>query len=984
MPCPHCGSETVSPLGRCTNCGSAAVETILSESSSRGGPFTGADTPTGFTPAAPAGDHMPGSGPLIPGQPFGSRYHIIRVLGAGGMGVVYHAWDGELGVAVALKVIRPEVLQDAGAAGEIQRRFKRELVLARQVTHRNVVRIHDLGEIEGIKYLTMPFVEGENLATVLKSEGKLPLRQALSIARQVASGLAAAHEVGVVHRDLKPENIMLEADGDALIMDFGISRSVSGTGTATQLGAVLGTLEYMPPEQAQGQPVDHRADIYSFGLVLYDLIAGRQRLAGRDNPMLEVLSRMQAGPPPIRTIDPSVPAPVERILARCLASSPDARYATTAELVADLEALTPDGHLRQPATAGAGGMPRTTVAIGAALMAVVIAAASWWMLANRGPSVPAAAVEPISVLVANFQNQTNDEQFDGLIEQALAIGIEGASFVTAYPRRDALRIGQQIDPGRPLNEDLALLVSRREGIDVIIAGSITHQQGKYNLSLKVLELSKSSPVLEWTTEVTQKEGVLAAVGQGAAKVRNALGDTTADADRPKDAETFTAASLDAAAAYAKGQELTWAGEIEAAIAKYQEAIRLDPEFGRAYAGLAALYYNTGRRDEALEHYQIAMSHTDRMTEREKFRTRGGYYLMVQNSAKASEEFQQLVDRYPADTAGLANLAVARVYERKMSDALALGRRAAAIYPDNVIRRNNVALFAMYAGDFATAEREALEVLEINAEFPKAYVALALSQLAQGRAEEAAATWRRLEQLPAGRTFAVAGLADLALFQGRLAEAAGILEAAAGAGSADARRLVTLAETRLAQGDRTEAASLAARAADLAKDNPPVIFLAGQVLARARQPRAAKLADALRGEIDRERQMYGALLAGEIALAQADARGALDRFREAQELTDTWLGRFGLGRTYLAAGSYPEAESEFDTCLARRGEATAVFLDEVPTYRLLPPVHYYMGLVREGLKNDRGAAESFRTFLDLKKDGDEQGLVADARRRVAAR
>ena len=972
MPCPHCGSDAVSPLGRCTNCGRDAAASAAGEAA------------TSVSTAGPVAAAGVATGPLVPGQPFGSRYHIIRVLGAGGMGVVYHAWDGELGVAVALKVIRPEVLYDSEAAEEVHRRFKRELVLARQVTHRNVVRIHDLGEVSGIKYLTMPFVQGDNLAAVLKAEGKLPLPRALSIARQVAAGLAAAHEVGVVHRDLKPENIMITGDGDALIMDFGISRSVSGTGTATQLGAVLGTLEYMAPEQAQAQPVDHRADIYSFGLVLYDLIAGRRRLVGRDNPMSEVLSRMQAAPTPIRALDPSVPEPVERILNRCLASSPDARYATTAELVADLEALTPDGHLRQPAAVipGATGLPWTTLVLGVTVL-LLLAAGAWWMVAKSGPSAPPAPVEPVSVLVANFENRTSDEQFDGLLEQALAIGIEGASFLTAYPRRDALRVAQQIDPGRQLNEDLAMLVSKREGIDVIVAGAITHDGGKYTLSVKVLDLSRSTPLLEWSTDVAQKDAVLAAVGQGAAQVRSALGDTTADTERPKDAETFTAASLDAAAAYARAQELTWAGEIDAAIAQYQEAIRLDSEFGRAYSGLAALYSNTNRRDEAVKYYQVAMSHTDRMTEREKFRTRGGYYLLVRNSAKATEEFEQLVQKYPADTAGLANLAVARVYDRKMSEALDLGRRAAKIYPDNIIRRNNVALFAMYAGDFETAEREALEVISINAEFPKAYVALALAQLAQGRAGEAEATWRRLQRVPAGRSFAIAGLADLAVTRGRLAEAAGIL-AAESPQAEDPRRLVTLAEVRLAEGNAQEAASLAARAAALAKGNPPVMLLAGEVLASGRQREAVALADGLQAEIDREPQIYGALLAGEIALTRGDARAALNEFNEAQARTDTWLGRFGLGRAYLAAGKYPEAESEFDRCLARRGEATAVFLDEIPTYRLVPPVHYYLGLAREGLKNDRGAAEAFKTFLDLKKDGDAQGLVADARRRLADR
>src|SRR6185295_2244535 len=280
MGCPRCGSAQMSASGRCVKCGAldSSSVTVLTP------PVNGA--PGTYPPSAETTLADPESnnrrpyrsviheGPLNAGQAFGPRYHIIRALGAGGMGVVYQAWDDELGVAVALKVIRPEVLLDPGSAGEVERRFKRELVLARQVTHKHVVRIHDLGELDGIKYLTMPFVEGENLADRLKRRGKLPVAQALGIAKQIACGLEAAHEVGVVHRDLKPENIMISAEDCALIMDFGISRSVGGTGTQTALGAVIGTLEYMAPEQAQGQHVDHRADIYSFGLLVYDTLVG--------------------------------------------------------------------------------------------------------------------------------------------------------------------------------------------------------------------------------------------------------------------------------------------------------------------------------------------------------------------------------------------------------------------------------------------------------------------------------------------------------------------------------------------------------------------------------------------------------------------------------------------------------------------------------------------------------------------------------------
>ena len=214
------------------------------------------------------------------------------------MGAVYQAWDEELGVAVALKVIRPEVTRDATAAQDIERRFKQELLLARQVTHKNVVRIHDLGEIDGIKYITMPYIKGADLATVLREE-RLPVTKVMALARQVAAGLQAAHEAGVVHRDLKPANIMIDGE-HAVIMDFGIARSTSRVGTTsaraaaaggvagiavdsdepresreTIAGEVIGTIEYMAPEQARGEPVDQRADIYAFGLIVYDMLTGR-------------------------------------------------------------------------------------------------------------------------------------------------------------------------------------------------------------------------------------------------------------------------------------------------------------------------------------------------------------------------------------------------------------------------------------------------------------------------------------------------------------------------------------------------------------------------------------------------------------------------------------------------------------------------------------------------------------------------------------
>ena len=990
MGCPRCGSSLVSPSGRCGNCGAldSSSVTVLTPAVAVPAP-TAADAETVLADQASPGARfgLP-IGPLNAGQSFGTRYHIIKALGAGGMGVVYQAWDAELGVAVALKVIRPEVLQDPGSAGEIERRFKRELVLARQVTHKHVVRIHDLGELHGIKYLTMPFVEGENLADVLKRDGKVAVPRAIAIAKEIASGLGAAHEVGVVHRDLKPENIMIAADGHALIMDFGISRSVGGTGTATALGAVMGTLEYMAPEQAQGQAVDHRADIYSFGLVLYDMLTGRQRIARRENAMSEMMSRMQHPPPSVRSLDSHVPETLDRIISKCLQSDPKSRYATTADLVADLEALAPDGHRLVPAhpvTAS-----RTTVLIVAAVITTTLATAGWWIWHTRGRPAPVVQQESVSVLIANFENKANEPLFDGLIEQALGVGIEGTSFVTTFARRDALRVvAQQVNPSAPLDESNARLVARREGIKRIVSGSISADGSKYALAVRVLDPIDGKPLMTWDTTASDRNDVLNAVGRLAAKVRRGLGDASANADQIKDAETFTAASLEAAHEYVQAQELQAAGRYAEALEGYKRALKLDPQLGRAYAGLGAVSNSNLHRDEAIGYYKQALGLIDRMTAREKFRTRGGYYASVGDYEKAREQYEALYKEYPADSNALSNLAVIVANQRDMTRALELGRKASALLPNNVLRKNNVALFAMYAGNFDVAEKQAKEVLGLNKDYVKAYLVIAMAQLGTGRPAEAEATWQQLEKIsPVGRELAALGRADLALYEGRLTDAATVLEGALAKASegrtplTTARLTVTLAEVRALQGRGADAARLAEQA--LAQSDYSTISLfAGRAFIAAGKPeRADEIAAKLDQRLDQVSQADAKLLAGEAALQRGNARAAIAQFNAAQKILDTWLGRDGLGRAYLSAGYFPDAQTELDACMTRKGEATTVLVDDIPTYRLLAATRYYMARVQEG-QNSPAAAASYKAFLAIKEKGDEQGLVADARRRVAA-
>ena len=406
MMCPRCGRSGATFGGRCSTCGAAVggrsdrtlgVLTPLPELTSDVSPTSAPIDATtlgaveastrGIGEASTLGGEvtrllalgpMSAAAPIAIGRRLADRYHVLRLVGVGGMGAVYQAWDEKLGVAVALKVILTPGADDPLARADLDRRFKTELLLARQVTHKNVVRIHDLGEVDGTTYITMPYIEGLNLATEL-ARARMTVRRALHLARQIAAGLAAAHEAGIVHRDLKPPNIMVDSDGRALIMDFGIARS-SASAPIADVGSIVGTLEYMAPEQALGGAVDHRADIYAFGLMLYEMLtAVRRPPAATASDLRSYLGQPL---PPVRSIAPDVPAAVEQIVDRCLQPDPADRYATTFDLIADLDRLDEEG---QPLPVPPRFSKRGMAGLAGIIVAMLVAT---WLAAGRraGPA----------------------------------------------------------------------------------------------------------------------------------------------------------------------------------------------------------------------------------------------------------------------------------------------------------------------------------------------------------------------------------------------------------------------------------------------------------------------------------------------------------------------------------------------------------------------------------------------------------------------
>jgi serine/threonine protein kinase/tetratricopeptide (TPR) repeat protein len=1010
MLCPHCRAYNSNNAVVCDRCAKPLVEPGAADDVT----FVGGDSyapmpPTGGgsggaartpspTPSASARSWPSNSAALFslqPGADFGPRYHIEAQIGEGGMGTVYKALDKELDRAVALKLIRPEMTSDEG----VLQRFKQELLLASKISHKNVLRIHDLGEVQGVKFISMAFIEGQDLHHVLNTHGRLSIELAIKISRQLLEALDAAHAAGVVHRDLKPQNILVDSAEQIFVSDFGLAKSLqAGAAAMTRTGEFLGTPRYMAPEQVEAKPVDNRTDLYAFGLILYEMVTGDIPFKA-DSTLALMYQRVKEKPVSPKTENPEVPDYLVRIILRSLEVDPARRYQSAKEILADLDAQRAPSRSRSVQIVLP--IPETRsgwlVLVGSLVLFVVLALAippvrGWiFSLGKRGPAATVSS-KAVTLLVADFSNEAGDSVFDGALESPFTIAVEGASFISTYKRGDARKKAAQLQPGATaLNESLARLVAVREGINVVVTGSISAQGGRYKLGVKAIDAATGRELAKYETDADDKEAVLKAVGKLAARVRTALGDTTPESIQIAAAETFTAGSLEAARQYAVAQDLQYAGKWQEAIGNYSKAVELDPEMGRAYSGIAALYANMGRLSDADKYYKLAFSKIDRMSEREKYRTRGGYYLVFRNPDKAIEELSELVKRFPTDTAGTANLGVAYLNKREMSKALEAERRAVELSPKNVPQRNNLGLFAMYASDFEMGIREQQAVLGMNPSFEKGYVGLALSQLAGGHPADAVETFRKLEKLGAsGASTAAVGLADIALYEGRTPDALTILEKGLAEDQRNksdaeslATKLIMLAQAQWLAGRAPQALASADKAIATSRAESVLFWTAQLYLNLNREPKAAALAAELAKGLGPDPQAEAKIIEGEILLKQGKARDAIQTLLEARKLADTWLGRFDLGRAYLEAGEFTEAYSEFEVCLKRRGEATALFFDEVPTYRIFPAVYFYMGRSQEGLKSP-AAAESFKAFLAIKEKGGGDPLDADAKKRLAGR
>jgi serine/threonine protein kinase/tetratricopeptide (TPR) repeat protein len=613
---------------------------------------------------------------LPPGAIFADRYLVIEDLGKGGMGKVYKVLDREINEKVALKLIKPEISADRLTI----ERFQNEIKITRRITHKNVCRMYHLGRENNTYYITMEFIRGENLKKIIRMTKELSLEATLNIARQVCDGLVEAHRLGIIHRDLKPQNIMIDDEGDVRIMDFGIASSIETKG-ATLPGMMIGTPEYMSPEQIDGGEVDARSDIYSLGVIIYELLTGKTPFSG-ETPWSVAVKHKSEPPNDPRELNPAIPEAMSRVILKCLEKQKERRYQSAEELLTDLlnieEKHTRTGtrlKTRQATKAKPVTAVRRTVfrartkkpavrAIAAAGILVVLGLLLWKLVFDRTSAAPPS--ERLKMAVISFENQTGDPTFDYLqdaIPNLLITSLEQSKLyrITSWERlRDLLRQSGRED-GRVIDSDLGIELCQMDGVEAIVRGSFIKAGETFVTDAKILDV-KTRNLLK--TVSARGQGVESILKEQIDRLSQEIGRGFGSEEAaPKAKKTpiteATTNSLEAYNYFLRGRE-DFEKFYFADARKYLErAIELDPEFAMAYSYLYRVYGQLGNFPAAEEALKKLEKFGDRASGKEGLYIKSLLALKSKEKEKQKEHIQilrRIITEYPEEKRARLDLA----------------------------------------------------------------------------------------------------------------------------------------------------------------------------------------------------------------------------------------------------------------------------------------------------------------------------------------
>jgi len=604
------------------------------------------------------------------GSLFAGRYEIIEKLGTGGMGAVYRAEDTKIGQDIALKLIKPEIASDKKTI----ERFRNELKTTRMISHRNVCRMFDMGETADTFYITMEYVPGEDLKSFIRRSGRLDIPKAVAIAKEVCEGLSEAHRLGVVHRDLKSDNIMIDKNGNARIMDFGIARSVSAKGLTGE-GVIIGTPEYMSPEQAEAKEVEQRSDIYSLGVILYEMVTGRVPFEG-DTALSIAMKHKGEVPKDPKLLHTQIPEGLNLAILRCLEKDKEKRYQSAGELRAELENI----EKGIPATARAvpERKPFTSKEITVqlslkklfipALIAVVVVAIGL-MLWNFLPGKKAVSSFPTdkpSLAIMYFMNQTGDETLDHWREALpgwLITDLSQSKYIHVLSTDRLFSILKNLDLLEAKNyasEDLKD-VAREGGIDHIFQARFSKTGDIFRIDYSLQRADTLEIMASDQVTGQSEESFPSLVDEITKKIKANLefSEEQMASDIDNNAGTITSNSPEAFKYYSIGRRFITQGEQRKSIELMEQALAIDPEFAMAYRSMAVAYSNLLYDQKAKEFMQKALTFKDRLSVRERYLIEAAFYSYQSEMTydKSIEAYEKLLEIYPDDDIARTNLAV---------------------------------------------------------------------------------------------------------------------------------------------------------------------------------------------------------------------------------------------------------------------------------------------------------------------------------------
>ena len=604
---------------------------------------------------------------LNTGSAFAGRYRIIEEIGAGGMGTVFKAMDTEINEKVAIKILRPEISADPRTI----ERFRNELKITRNISHRNICRMYHLGRDKDTYYIVMEYVSGENLNSLVRRTRQLTVGTAVSIAAQIAEGLAEAHKLGIIHRDLKPHNVMIDKEGRVKIMDFGIARSVHVKGFTSD-AAIMGTPEYISPEQIEGDEADARSDIYALGLILFEMITGRAPFEG-DTPLSVYYKHVNTPPPHPRLLNAQVPEKLNRLILRCLEKNPAKRYATADELHTELtlieksfpaaERLVPA--VRSPTTQKLPGGFRLKRLRFPALIAVsaVLAGFLLWRFALN-PATPSPPRERFSLAIISFENQTGDKAYDYLqeaIPNLLITSLEQSQAVriTSWQRLRDLRKRLGREETGPITADLGFELCRMDGVQAVLVGSYVKAGGVFATDAKIYDVAGKRLLKSFGSRGDNVDSILK---KQIDEISGAIVDGFGDWGRGPKVKASpiaeaTTRSLEAYNQFLHGRDQFEKYYFAEARRDLEKAVDLDPEFAMAYSYLVRVYYQLADPQAAMKAIQILKKFGTRVSGKE------GLFIQAQLAFYDEHDFEKygrilttLVQKYPEEKRALLELA----------------------------------------------------------------------------------------------------------------------------------------------------------------------------------------------------------------------------------------------------------------------------------------------------------------------------------------